>query len=102
FVVGIFAAALNHNLRDEQKRRARDWPRLSVPLLAALFSFSAEIYPHLKSSLGGGTPVPVVVYLSEVSRILPGQELAAELLEESDSGLYVVQNGQKQALFIPR
>jgi len=46
--------------------------------------------------------IPVVIYFSNDSRVLPGQELTAELLEESDSGLYVVQQDRKQALFVPR
>ena len=46
--------------------------------------------------------IPVVIYCSNDSRVLPGQELTAELLEESDSGLYVVQQDRKQALFVPR
>jgi hypothetical protein len=43
-----------------------------------------------------------VVYFSPDSRILPGQQMKAELLDESDFGVYVVRSGDKQALFIPR
>ena len=64
--------------------------------------FPLVIYPHIKSGWGGGSPVSVVIYLSNDSRILPGQQLSADLLEESDGGLYVAQKGQQQALFIPR
>jgi hypothetical protein len=102
FAVGIFALLHEDAVRYEKNRREKDWVMSAMVALFGLYVFPLVIYPHIKASWGGGSPVPVVIYLSNDSRILPGQQLSAELLEESDGGLYVAQTGEQQALFIPR
>ena len=71
-------------------------------LLSTLGAFSSFIYPQIKASWGGGSPVPVVVYMSKDSRVLPGGELVGKLLEESDAGLFVNREPEQHALFLPR
>jgi hypothetical protein len=102
FGVGIFALLHEDTVRHEKNRREKDWVMSAMVALFGLYVFPLVIYPHIKASWGGGSPIPVIIYLSDDSRILPGQQLSAELLEESDFGLYVAQKGQRQALFIPR
>jgi hypothetical protein len=102
FGVGIFGVMHDNILRDEKKRKENNWVAFTMIVLLGFSVFPLFIYPHIKSGWGGGSPVPVVVYFSNDSRILPGQQLIADLLEESDGGLYVAQKGQQQALFIPR
>ena len=72
------------------------------PLTAALYYFGIYIYPAIKPSWGGGTPTPVVVYLSPDSRVLPNQQFEGDLLDESDNGFYFVRRNEKNAIFIPR
>ena len=67
-----------------------------------LFVFAYFYYPHIKSSFGGGTPIPVTIYFTKDSVILPNQSTAALLIDESDAGLYVVGKNDKKATFIPR
>jgi cation transporter-like permease len=73
-----------------------------VPLIGAIFVFANFVYPNIKPSWGGGGALHVVVFLSPESRIHPGEQIEADLLDESDSGVYLIQGNQKQAMFIPR
>jgi hypothetical protein len=71
-------------------------------VLGTVVTFSSFVYPHIRSSWGGGAPVPVVVYLSKDSRILPGGELVGLLLDESDSGIFIARGEREHAIFLPR
>lgn len=102
FVIGLVATLANIRTNNPEKRTIYDWNDLVITTVAALAIFPTAIYPNIKSSWGGGSPTQVVVYFSLDSRILPGQQMKAELLDESDAGIYVVRYGDKQALFIPR
>jgi hypothetical protein len=78
------------------------WPRTLFFILAELLVFAAFYYPHIKSSVGGGTPIPVTIYFTKESVLMPSQSLTAFLIDETDSGLYVVGKKDKKATFIPR
>jgi len=89
FVVGLWAAYMKHVFIDSSKGQA-EWEKFVFVALVPLAFFPNFLYPYIKSSWGGGSPVPVVVYFSGDSRILPRQQLSAELLDESDTGLYLL------------
>jgi hypothetical protein len=88
--------------RGMQKGRLYYWLALFIPVVSAPIYFANLVYPDMKSSWGGGSPTPVVLYLSADSRVLPNQWLQGDLLDESDSGFYVVGRNERNALFIPR
>jgi hypothetical protein len=101
-VVGVVSVGLNNDLRDTQERKEMDPIWLLGLGIILLTTFSNAVFPQFKFSWGGGSPIPVVVYFSRDSRLLPGQQLDADILDESDSGFYIVQRGQTQAIFVPR
>ncbi|MGA7312624.1 MAG: hypothetical protein WBX22_01515 [Silvibacterium sp.] len=81
---------------------SRYWiPRIAL-MLGAVFVFGTFYYPHIKTSLGGGTPIPVTIYFTKDSIIKPSQSVTAFLIDESDSGLYIIGKSDKKATFIPR
>lgn len=100
--LGIVSAALGPKVFEAHARKEFDWSGLLIPLVGALAIFPSDVYPKIKSSWGGGSPVPVVVYFSKDSRILPEQQMNAELVDESDAGIFVVRSNDSKALFIPR
>src|ERR1019366_37930 len=77
------------------KFTGEEWPKTLFMLLGAMFVFSSVYYPHIKSSWGGGSPVPVVIYLSKESPVRPNQQVSAELVDESDAGFYILGHGEK-------
>jgi hypothetical protein len=79
-----------------------NWIWMVAFLLSGIAGFGTTVYPHIKSSWGGGSPVPVTVYLSKESRVLPGGEFCGYLLEESDVGIFVTRHQNEHALFLPR
>ena len=78
------------------------WPRTTFFIFAALLAFATFYYPHINSSWGGGTPIPVTIYFTKDSTIMPSLTVSAFLIDESDSGLYIIGKADKKATFIPR
>src|SRR5579863_8335154 len=88
--------------RDVLENLTRGLPYIVSQLLLALSYFGRVYYPHISASWGGGAPVPVTILFARESPILPGQYLSTQLLDESDSGLYIAGKNEKKASFIPR
>ena len=100
FAVGI-VALLEMKARSWMPRLG-DWKQTVFLILGALLVFASYYYPHIKSSWGGGVPIPVTIYFTKDSTIMPNQSVGALLVDESDAGLYVVGKNDKKATFIPR
>ena len=79
-----------------------EWSLTFFLMLGTLLIFASYYYPHIKSSWGGGAPIPVTLYFTKDSTIMPSQSIGALLIDESDAGLYVVGKNDKKATFIPR
>jgi hypothetical protein len=75
------------------------WPQSISLAILGLFIFASFYYPHIKSSWGGGAPIPVTIYFTKDSTIMPSQSVGALLVDESDAGLYVVGKNDKEATF---
>ena len=78
------------------------WPQTISLGLTGLLAFASFYYPHIQSSWGGGAPIPVTIYFTKDSTVMPSQSVGALLIDESDTGLYVVGKNDKRATFIPR
>lgn len=84
------------------KLKAGNWTQSISFLLIGIYVFSIFYYPHINSSWGGGAPIPITIFFSKDSAVMPSQNVAVLLLDESDAGLYIVGKGSKKAAFIPR
>lgn len=107
FFVGSFIAIDRWVFWKSGGRPLSEWSTYNLAnagllMIPILFYFSRVVYPLILPSWGGGSPIRVVVYFSHDSRILPNQQFEADLIDESDNGLYVVKRGEKQAIFVPR
>jgi hypothetical protein len=78
------------------------WMTVPLIVIPMLFYFARVIYPLIQPSWGGGSPTKVIVYFSRDSRLFPNQQFDADLIDESDYGLYIVKRGENQAIFVPR
>jgi hypothetical protein len=100
FTIGIIAL---FEMRVRSWRpKLGDWAQTVFLILGALLIFASYYYPHIKSSWGGGAPIPITIYFTKDSTIMPNQSVGALLVDESDAGLYVVGKSDKRATFIPR
>jgi len=79
-----------------------NWQQSLSVLVALMLVFATKYYPHIKPSWGGGAPIPITIYFTKDSIIMPNQSVSASLVDESDAGLYVVGKNDKKATFIPR
>jgi hypothetical protein len=80
----------------------RFWLFCSSTVIAAITVFATIIYPHIQAAWGGGAPISVVLYMSKDSRLMPNGQLGAKLVDESESGYYVLSSGRQDAIFVPR
>jgi hypothetical protein len=99
FLCGIIAR-LFLSVRSSNRRSVL--PLFALVMLAALYLFAKLYYSHMRSSLGGGTPINVVMYFNKDSVIKPNQNVSARLIDESDAGFYIVGPGERRAIFVPR
>lgn len=76
---------------------------IGIPL-GLLAAFSVFVYGKVKPELGGGSPIPVQVYVnSEGANVLGGESATAWLIEQTDYGFYLLrQRGERKALLLPR
>jgi hypothetical protein len=93
----------------ELKTRTREaitsfagWSKPMAALFVTVLVFAQYLYPHLKASWGGGTPVNVTLYFTKDSVLNPNKAVQAQLIEESDAGFYIVGLKESNAIFIPR
>jgi hypothetical protein len=93
FAIGVLTQ-LNLNIRS--------WKFTLFSILLALLIFAKLYYPLMKSSVGGGFPVDIVMYFNKDSAIKPNQSASLRLIEESDAGFYVIAQGERRAIFVPR
>jgi hypothetical protein len=79
-----------------------EWSKPLAVLFGLLLLFSREVYPHLKTSWGGGTPANITMYFTKDSLLTPNKATQAQLIEESDEGFYIVGPNESKAVFVPR
>lgn len=102
WMLGIGIICLYEMADRSWKFKLGDWPRSLIFLLIALLVFATIYYPHIKSSWGGGAPIRVSLTFTKDSVVLANQRIDCLLIDETDSGFYVVGNGDQHATFIPR
>ena len=103
FATGLGAVRLHHVISRPEKRLAAEWDRAAPLAFLVVSVYSAVIYPNVRSSLGGGVPVHIVLYFRGQQPLFTGQTLDTNLLEENEKGYYVTSTiEQHRAYFIPR
>src|ERR1035437_6458195 len=79
-----------------------NWKQSLALSITAVAGFAGLYYPHIKPSWGGGAPIPATIYFAKDSLVLPGRSVSANILDEVDSGFYIIGGNDKKATFIPR
>jgi hypothetical protein len=103
FAVGVGSVLItNFLIKPEIKSDLEGQRAILWIILLALTVFPVHIYPRIKSSWGGGSPISVTIYFEKDSLILPSQQLSAKMIDESDNGFFLIQDGKSEALFLPR
>jgi hypothetical protein len=89
-------------LESRVQRDAQHWVMTLFLAFILLGGFARYYYPRIKSSWGGGSPIPVVLYLSKDASVASGKQIQALLLDETDAGYYIVPAHENKAIFLPR
>jgi hypothetical protein len=79
-----------------------DWYGTIAVSLILITQFSSHVYPHIKSSWGGGQTLPITLYLNGASPVFQNQHWQVQLIDEAENGFYVLDKHEKKAVFVPR
>jgi hypothetical protein len=61
--------------------------RITIGLaFVSVLAFAGFYYPYIKPSWGGGAASPATIYFTKDSPILPGRNVSAKIIDETDSG----------------
>jgi hypothetical protein len=78
------------------------WQNILFFLSVFLALFANSYYSHIQSKWGGGSLIPVKIYMEESPTWKSNQLVDCMLIDESDAGFYIVDKNGKDATFIPR
>jgi hypothetical protein len=103
FVVGIMAAKGLEKMRTVSSLHDVQWYQWLLNALAMLAVFAIGLYPTIPTGFGGGVPQHAQLFLTTPSPIDSTTMMDVWLVDESDSGFYVVRGrSDKDAVFLPR
>jgi hypothetical protein len=102
-----FGAFTTHSLRElivnPSKLKEVNWHWSLVWAVSILTLFATAIYPHIKSSLGGGALVPATFQFVDNSILDNVSRAKVWVIDETDVGFYFVRSkNEKKAIFVPR
>jgi hypothetical protein len=101
YMVGLGALWLSKSLRADEIKQF-EWERQFSAIALVFLTYSTSIYGQIKPSFGGGSPTPVVLYLSTKTPISTTDSANVLLLEETDHGYYILRNAQEQTAYFIR
>jgi hypothetical protein len=103
-VVGILTLAAKRSSGNLTTVLEALWGLLVGATVFVIAVFAIFMYPKMRPSVSGGSPVPVVLQFKDKSPLDPTQQRSfGWILDESDAGFYLLKNDQdKDAIFVPR
>jgi hypothetical protein len=103
YALGIGTLVFLYFARDPVSRGIFLWEQTPFWLLGLIVFYALGVYGGLKPQLGGGAPVPGVMYVSPKPPIFASESAEVLLLDETGTGYYVLLGSdQKSACFIRR
>jgi hypothetical protein len=89
-------------LQLKARHEKRHWENVSFLLLGVVLAFAWLYYPHIKAAWGGGTPVDVIMFFAKDAPISPNQAASVRLIDESDTGFYILAPNESRAIYVRR
>jgi hypothetical protein len=101
--IAVIAEATTSNLKVVNTIRDVNWLMLTTDLALVPILFGTVLFEKIPPRFGGGKPVPVVFQFAGTSPIDGAVKDKFWLLDEGDSGFYVLQAPEdKKGIFLPR
>jgi hypothetical protein len=102
-ICGVTAWQVLNAKQDPRRFLSQTLHIVLLNVLLPVSFFAAFIYPRIRPWVGGGAPVPIIVYCTDTLPFSTSKEVKAKLLDETDLGLYLLLSpDDKQAVFLPR
>jgi hypothetical protein len=102
FFLQISSLSLSKALVALDKGSSHNWFNMGTQVLLPLLLYSIGIYPHVRRPFGGGDPASGQIFLTTVIGNDPAKQFTAAIIDETDSGFYVIQSNQKNVRYVPR
>jgi hypothetical protein len=103
WAAGMAVIVIFHAYKSTDWRGSIQWELAPFWLLALVSLYTAAVYRNVRPWLGGGAPMPAVLYFSTKPPISDSDFLSVKMLDESDSGYYILLEGNTEnAYFIRR
>jgi hypothetical protein len=102
WVILVGVSVGSYMWRREYQFPTHRWRSLLFIYFTLLGAFAEIYYPHILREWGGGSPLQIELTLSKDAPVNAGQRIACSLVDETETGLYVLGIGDKHATFIPR
>ena len=98
----FFIASFVWIFQLKAQHEKRHWENASFLLLGVVLVFAWFYYPHIKAAWGGGTPLEVTMFFSKDAPISPNQAASVRLIDESDTGFYILAPNENRAIYVRR
>ena len=107
FLWFVWIALMGHFIdpivRDPNKVRNLNWEVWVACSVGTVSLFALFLYPHMRSYMGGGVPVPITIQFSGMSPIDGSTRSHLWLIDETEFGFYVVTSKeQRKAVLLTR
>lgn len=104
YLFAVQALSVVRLVRNPDARRGQNWVSLASQFLVPLLAYGGFVYPHLRNAFGGGEAVTAsIVTINKNGPFFPVERLTGiRIIDETDSGLYILQNDGKTVRYIPR
>jgi hypothetical protein len=102
FLAQVYSVGISKPLATPDSRSTHNWLNTATQLLIPLLAYSTFIYPHVRGAFGGGDPTLGQIFLTTAINNDPAKQFTASIIDETDTGFYVIQNNHKNVQYIPR
>jgi len=100
---GLMAHFVEPFVMGSKRIREANWAFAISGVWGVLILFALYIYPHIRWSLGGGSPIPISLRFDNKSPLDDSTQADFWLVDETDAGFYVlIKPDGKKAAFLPR
>ena len=102
-LVGWLTYQMDSPIREPRKLVQVEWHLVVLNIIGVFGLFAGVFYPKIRPEFGGGRPSRVLLQFANISPINNLSKTELWLLDETDSGYYVIQTPEDhKAIFVPK
>jgi hypothetical protein len=80
----------------------QEWSLIPLLVVLPILIFGTWVYPHMRAAFGGGEPTQADLWLTLPDGNKGVQKVRAKIVDETDSGFYLIEDGEARVRYVPR